>query len=92
MIRYDQAGVPTLWMSGGFQVSPGVISGLGRYQYVCAPCFPGCDASGTLTTADFACFQSKYVAADPYADCNASGTLTVADFGCFQGKYVLGCP
>ncbi|MFM9997248.1 MAG: hypothetical protein ACKVU4_15775 [Phycisphaerales bacterium] len=55
-------------------------------------CYADCNASGTLTVADFGCFQGKYVLGDLYADCNASGTLTVADFGCFQGKYVLGCP
>ncbi|MFM9997209.1 MAG: hypothetical protein ACKVU4_15580 [Phycisphaerales bacterium] len=55
-------------------------------------CYPDCNGSGSLTVADFGCFQGKYVLGDLYADCNASGTLTVADFGCFQGKYVLGCP
>ncbi|MFM9995878.1 MAG: exo-alpha-sialidase [Phycisphaerales bacterium] len=55
-------------------------------------CYADCNGSGTLTVADFGCFQGRYVLSDPYADCNASGTLTVADFGCFQGKYVLGCP
>ncbi|MFM9997257.1 MAG: hypothetical protein ACKVU4_15820 [Phycisphaerales bacterium] len=55
-------------------------------------CYPDCNDSGTLTVADFGCFQSRYVLGDLYADCNASGTMTVADFGCFQGKYVLGCP
>ncbi|MFM9995994.1 MAG: M12 family metallo-peptidase [Phycisphaerales bacterium] len=55
-------------------------------------CYPDCNGSGTLTVADFGCFQGKYVLGDLYADCNTSGTLTVADFGCFQGKYVLGCP
>ncbi|MFM9996465.1 MAG: hypothetical protein ACKVU4_11775 [Phycisphaerales bacterium] len=56
-----------------------------------AACYPDCNNSGSLTVADFGCFQGKYVLGDMYADCNASGTLTVADFGCFQGKYVLGC-
>ncbi|MFM9996725.1 MAG: hypothetical protein ACKVU4_13110 [Phycisphaerales bacterium] len=59
---------------------------------VTGPCYPDCNVSGTLTVADFGCFQSKYVLGDPYADCNGSGNLTVADFGCFQGKYVVGCP
>ncbi|MFM9997197.1 MAG: M14 family zinc carboxypeptidase [Phycisphaerales bacterium] len=57
-----------------------------------ATCYADCNNSGSLTVADFGCFQGKYVLGDLYADCNASGTLTVADFGCFQGKYVLGCP
>ncbi|MFM9994379.1 MAG: hypothetical protein ACKVU4_01115 [Phycisphaerales bacterium] len=55
-------------------------------------CYPDCNDSGTLTVADFGCFQDRYVLGNLYSDCNASGTLTVADFGCFQGKYVLGCP
>ncbi|MFM9996371.1 MAG: hypothetical protein ACKVU4_11295 [Phycisphaerales bacterium] len=55
-------------------------------------CYPDCNGSGTLSVADFGCFQGKYVLGDLYADCNGSGALSVADFGCFQGKYVLGCP
>ncbi|MFM9996726.1 MAG: S8 family serine peptidase [Phycisphaerales bacterium] len=55
-------------------------------------CYADCNGSGTLTVADFGCFQGQYVLGDMYADCNGSGNLTVADFGCFQGKYVLGCP
>ncbi len=55
-------------------------------------CYPDCNASGTLTVADFGCFQTKFVAGDPYADCNGDGVRTVADFGCFQTKFVSGCP
>ena len=55
-------------------------------------CYPDCNNDGTLTVADFGCFQTKFVIGDLYADCNASGTLTVADFGCFQTKFVAGCP
>lgn len=57
-----------------------------------APCYPDCNASGSLTVADFSCFQTMFVSGDPYADCNASGTLTVADFSCFQTRFVTGCP
>ncbi|MFM9995900.1 MAG: S8 family serine peptidase [Phycisphaerales bacterium] len=57
-----------------------------------ASCYADCNLSGSLTVADFGCFQGKYVLGDMYADCNASGTLTVADFGCYQGLYVVGCP
>ncbi len=57
-----------------------------------AGCSPDCSNDGSLTIADFACFQTKFVAGDPYADCNAAGGLTVADFGCFQTKFVAGCP
>ncbi len=61
-------------------------------QFIGLACYPDCNESGTLTVADFTCFQAKFVAADPYADCNASGTLTIADFTCFQAKFVAGCP
>ncbi len=55
-------------------------------------CYPDCNADGSLTVADFGCFQTKFVAGDPYADCNGAGGLTIADFGCFQTKFVAGCP
>ncbi len=56
------------------------------------PCYPDCNNSGTLTIADFGCFQAAFAAGDPYADCNNSGTLTIADFGCFQAAFAAGCP
>jgi hypothetical protein len=55
-------------------------------------CYPDCNTSGSLTIADFGCFQTKFVAGDPYADCNGVGGLTIADFGCFQTQFVSGCP
>jgi hypothetical protein len=55
-------------------------------------CYPDCDGSGTLTVADFGCFQTRFVLQDPYADCNGAGGFTVADFGCFQTAFVAGCP
>ncbi|MFM9996204.1 MAG: hypothetical protein ACKVU4_10425 [Phycisphaerales bacterium] len=102
----QQLGVPHLWTDNGFGAA-GITSiacvdlwspnsGPMYFDDVSLtpnnPCYPDCNASGSLTVADFGCFQGKYVLGDLYADCNASGTLTVADFGCFQGKYVLGCP
>lgn len=54
--------------------------------------YPDCNLSGSLTAADFSCFQTQFVTAHPSADCNASGSLTVADFVCFQGRFVAGCP
>ncbi len=57
-----------------------------------APCYPDCNNSGTLTIADFTCFQAEFVAGNPYADCNNSGSLTIADFTCFQAEFVAGCP
>ncbi|MFM9995165.1 MAG: hypothetical protein ACKVU4_05125 [Phycisphaerales bacterium] len=54
-------------------------------------CFPDCNADGSLTVADFGCFQTRYVLGHAYADCNADGALSVADFGCFQTRFVLGC-
>jgi hypothetical protein len=55
-------------------------------------CYPDCNASGTLTIADFGCFQAAFSNNLPYADCNNSGGLTIADFGCFQAAFVAGCP
>ncbi len=55
-------------------------------------CYPDCNQSGTLTIADFGCFQAAFAAGNPYADCNQSGTLTIADFGCFQAAFAAGCP
>jgi hypothetical protein len=55
-------------------------------------CYADCNASGTLTIADFGCFQLQFVISELYADCNASGTFTIADFSCFQGSFAAGCP
>ncbi len=57
-----------------------------------SPCDADCNGSGSLSVADFTCFQARFVAGDPYADCNLSGTLTVSDFTCYQAKFVAGCP
>ncbi len=58
----------------------------------CPICYGDCDRDGTLSAADFGCFQTKFVAGESWADCNGSGALTAADFGCFQTKFVQGCP
>ncbi len=92
MTEFDDGSGPALWVGGIFPPFPPATVGLAKYQYVCDPCYPDCDGSGTLSLADFGCFQTRFVAADPEADCNASGTLTIADFGCFQTKFVAGCP
>jgi hypothetical protein len=55
-------------------------------------CYADCDESGSLTIADFGCFQGKFAGGDPYADCNQSGSLTIADFACFQTEFAQGCP
>ncbi len=55
-------------------------------------CYPDCNESGSLTVADFGCFQTRFVAGEPYADCNGDSSMTVADFGCFQTRFVAGCP
>ncbi len=57
-----------------------------------AVCYADCNGSGSLTVADFACFQTKFVAGDPYADCTGNAALTIADFRCFQTAFVAGCP
>ncbi len=59
---------------------------------VTGECYPDCNQSGSLTIADFGCFQSAFADGDPYADCNGSSSLTIADFGCFQAKFAAGCP
>jgi hypothetical protein len=55
-------------------------------------CYPDCNGTGTLTIADFGCFQAAFAAGNMYADCNSTGTLTIADFGCFQAAFAAGCP
>ncbi len=88
-----------IWHDGAvtYVVGNGYNSTTQRYEalmWVHGPpsCYPDCNANGSLTVADFGCFQTKFVLADPYADCNGQGGLTVADFGCFQTKFVAGCP
>lgn len=58
----------------------------------CGSCYADCNGSGSLTIADFGCFQTRFAAGDPYADCNGAGGLTIADFACFQSAFVAGCP
>ncbi len=60
--------------------------------FTCPVCYPDCNADGSLSVADFGCFQTRFVAGDPYADCNGAGGQTVADFVCFQTRFVAGCP
>jgi hypothetical protein len=79
--------------AGGSFTSSGNVVSPYFAQWGCAPiCYPDCDASGSLTPQDFACFQLTFTFGDPYADCNADSILTVADFGCFQTRYVLQDP
>jgi hypothetical protein len=61
-------------------------------HYVGTFCYPDCDGNGTLTIADFGCFQLRFALAEPEADCNEDGVLTIADFGCFQARFVAACP
>jgi hypothetical protein len=78
-----------------FGNQPGSSGTATRMQFtyqVPTPCYADCNASGTLTIADFGCFQAAFAAGNMYADCNASGTLTIADFGCFQAEFAAGCP
>jgi hypothetical protein len=75
----------------GFAYDDGWIGGTRAVMWS-LPCYADCSGDGTLTVADFGCFQTRFVAANAYADCNADGVLTVADFGCFQTKFVAGCP
>ncbi len=83
---------PSLWVGGAFSVMGGTSSvNLARWVG-CPSCYPDCDSSGTLTSADFGCFQARFAAHQPYADCNADRQLTISDFGCFQSAFVTGCP
>ncbi len=91
MMRFDDGPTPTLWVSGWFPIGGGQQTGLGRYQYVCEPCYPDCDGSGSLGLDDFLCFRARFAQGDPQADCDASGTLNVNDYICFQTKFALGC-
>ncbi len=81
-----------------FDATYGISSGTVLGDYVFnnffrpVACYPDCNKSGTLTAADFSCFQARFVAGDPYADCNQSGVLTIADFACFQAQFGAGCP
>ncbi len=73
---------------------PGFADEFQTWHDILSPvvCYADCNADGSLTVADFGCFQTRFVAGDPYADCNGAGGLTVADFGCFQTRFVAGCP
>jgi hypothetical protein len=73
--------------------SPSDFIGVDNVAFASAVgCYPDCNGDGSLTVADFGCFQTRFVAGHPYADCNGDGARTVADFGCFQTKFVAGCP
>jgi DNA-binding beta-propeller fold protein YncE len=78
-------------------LDPGNKAGLDRPAFIAflpeaGVCYPDCNEDGSLTVADFGCFQTRFVTSDPYADCNGDTGFTVADFGCFQTKFVAGCP
>jgi hypothetical protein len=63
-----------------------------QFDFKVTGCYPDCNTSGSLTIADFGCFQAAFSSGNMYADCNGSGTLTIADFGCFQASFAAGCP
>lgn len=70
----------------------GGVQGTLSFELLEVSCYPDCDQNGTLSIADFGCFQTRFVAGDPYADCDGNSTLSVSDFGCFQTLFVGGCP
>ncbi len=86
----DDPATPDTGVPGG--AGGTAVVDMGAYEFQVDSCYPDCNGSGSLTVADFTCFQTRFVAGDPYADCNNSGTLTVADFTCFQTAFVAGCP
>jgi hypothetical protein len=55
------------------------------------PCYPDCDASGSMDFFDFLCFQNAFAAGERYADCDQSGSLDFFDFLCFQDQFAAGC-
>ena len=81
----NQTLIHTTGMGGGLL---GIIQEPGGAP----PCYPDCNADGSLNLSDFGCFQTKFALADPYADCNGDTTLNLSDFGCFTTKFAQGCP
>ncbi len=89
----------TLNAAHGISVDGTHIAGFGTnplgqregFLVILSVCYPDCNADGSLTIADFGCFQTRFVVSDPYADCNLDAQLTAADFACFQTRLVAGC-
>lgn len=78
-------------LHGGYAGAANVLSD--TWTLACeVTCYADCNTDGSLTIADFGCFQAAFVAGQPYADCNGTGSFTIADFACFQTAFVAGCP
>ncbi len=100
VINGQSSQLPGLFIGTGVNLQTFAITGpfTGQAQVVAGPvevkisCHADCNESGSLTIADFACFQIAFVQGDPYADCNGSGSLTIADYVCFQSNFIAGCP
>ncbi len=75
----------TVIQNGG--ITPQYVNPIG----LVTPCYPDCDADGTLSVDDFICFQTFFALGDPYADCDDDGVLSVDDFICFQTFFAVGC-
>jgi Galactose oxidase, central domain len=84
---FDEGRGRLVVFSGGI---PGPINQVDTWEFFCE-CYADCHVSGTLTSADYACFQYKFAIHDAYADCNDDGQFDLSDFGCFQTKFALGC-
>jgi hypothetical protein len=83
-----------LYVAGRFYYAAGIESwNIARWGCPLppTPCYPDCNADGTLNLADLGCFQTKFATGNAYADCNSDGALNLADFGCFQTRFALGC-
>ncbi len=63
-----------------------------HHVYAMRGCWADCNRSGTLTAADFTCFQNAYAQNQAYGDCDADGDLDVDDHACYQNKFLAGCP
>ncbi len=91
LVKAIAARGDSLLIAGAFAGAGGVRSDHVAEWRGCS-CYADCNASGSLTIADFGCFQSRFGAGDPWADCNAQNGLTIADFACFQSAFAAGCP
>ncbi len=79
-----------LYVRATVQTAAGFAADVAGPMTLHAGCYADCNQSGTLTIADFGCFQAAF--ATEWCDCNCSGTCTIADYSCFQAAFVQGCP
>ncbi len=86
------AGRRTVFVAGFITSVEGSPTGNFAQYFLCPPCFPDCNADGSLDIRDYICFQTRFALGEPAADCDGNGQLTLADYTCFQTKFATGCP